>query len=328
MKREDVLAQMQPIMGFDARRIEHGPQTKLAIEPDQITMRPGGGNHSVVFAEEGMTSLSKFLTIPINWRQTLEPQTYGLVATELLSKKQVYTLVLKDQKVVAVTSGADHRTVNPERVLNTIEKAIPVEMYNGVMLGDNQSVTIDIVGDKRLPVRPGDIVQAGTSIAFSPIGTIEPTVQSFLLRLVCTNGATSREVFEQFKFGRGAGGGDGDDLWQWYRQSVKKAYRAIDKVAGQWRELTEHIIPPEDRASVLEGLLREARLPPEVMAAIRAEALRVPPETEYDMMNLITWGTSHLHLTTRQLLVARNVASDYTNPEHHRKVCPVCRSSK
>lgn len=326
MDRTAVLERIEPILNYDIKNIEHTPRTRVAIEPDAIILRPGDGRRALTLAPEGAKSMAHFAGFPTDLAKQLHPDTFARVATELLERKENYSVTLKDHRVIAFGKRAFERRIDPVKVLRTIEASIKVEEYHRVMLPGDNSVIIDVGGERRQPVRTGDLVQAGASISFSPIGTIEPLVQSYVMRLVCTNGATTQEVQREWHFGRG--GGEGDDIWQWFRQSVREAYRAVDRIVARWKQLDAMRISPEDRAAMLEAVLKRARITGDLAEAVKAEALNHPPETEYDVLNLITWASSHLLPEPRQIVAARDAAASYAAEADHRKVCPICRRAR
>ena len=325
MNRTQVLEQLEPICHTTVRQVEHSPRTRVIVQPDQVLIRPGSGGALIPLNENGAKALTNFVGMPQKLGQQLSPDLYGRVATELLGRKERYNLLLEDDQV---KDFGDHRGVKNlpvERVLTTIERAIPNCDYHRVTVGANCSATLEIVGTKQEAVRRGDMVRAGAMVSFSPINMIMPTVQSYVLRLACTNGATSRTVLANFSGGGGGGGGEGDDIWQWFRQSVQAAYQSIGQVVGRYQEMIQERIPADQRATMLEALLREAGIKGKDAEAVRAQAIENPPRNTYDMVNLITWASSHLITTPIQRHRALNASASFTSASEHARTCPLCR---
>jgi len=205
--------------------------------------------------------------------------------------------------------------------LSTIERAIPRCDYHRVTVLPNCAATLEIIGARQEAVRRGDMVRAGAMISFSPINTIFPMVQSYVLRLVCTNGATSKTVLTQFT----GGAGEGDDIWQWFRQSVQAACRALGQVVERYRQMIQERIPAEQRAAMLEELLRQAGITGKEAEAVRAQAIQEPPRNAYDMMNLITWASSHIIRSPERIQRALNAGATFTSESQHATICPLCR---
>ncbi|MFH1485748.1 MAG: hypothetical protein ABIH46_06735, partial [Chloroflexota bacterium] len=182
--------------------------------------------------------------------------------------------------------------------------------------------TLEIVGTERQAVRRGDMVRAGAMVTFSPINTVMPAVQSYVVRLVCTNGMTSRTVLANYA----GGGGEGDDVWQWFRQSVHAAYQSLAEVVNRYREMSQERIPPEHRATMLEELIRQASITGKEAEAIRAQAIQAPPHNSYDMMNLITWATSHVVRSPARRQRALDASAAFASQSEHARRCPLCHS--
>ena len=302
MNRVEVLERMEPILDTQVRTMEHNPRTRVMVTPDMVTLRPGGGQRHLEMTTAGVQSLANFCGLPWNLAAKLRTETFGTVATELLSRQNRYALMIKEGAVTGVAKPTEFRSLNPTRVLSAIERGIRGIEYHRVLILDNFVVSLELIGERREPVVRGDLVQAGTQVSFSPIGTVDPIVQSYALRLVCTNGMTNNTILREFHYGGGGGGGEGDDIWQ--------------------------EIPADQRAMMLEAMLREAKISGEEANAIRAMAIENPPETSYDMMNLLTNATSHLLEDPRRVRRAQNAVASYTSETEHARVCPVCHARR
>lgn len=327
MNRAEVLEHMEPILNTQVREVEHNPRTRVLVTPEMVTFRPGGGQRLMEMTPGGVRSMAKFVGLPLPLAAHLRPGTLGNVATELLNSKNRYNLVLKDGAVTSVVRRGEYRTINPERVLRTIESAIPQVEFHRVLILDDLVTSLEVIGDRRQPVRAGDLIQAGANITFSPLGTVDPLVQSYALRLACTNGMTDNTVLREFHYGCG-GGGEGDDIWQWFRRSVRQAYGALDHIVNRYRQMIDEGVTPEHRAQVLTAMLREARISGQDAEAVRALALENPPENRYDILNLITQATSHIIERPQAVRRAQLAAADYAHEHTDARECPVCHGRR
>jgi len=325
MNKEQVLERMEPILNTQVREIDHSPRTRITVTPDMITFRPGSGQRTLEMTKAGVQSVANFVGLPWNVAAKLQPATFGDVTTELLGSKRQYSLVVKDQRVNAVVKRGHFHTVNPERALRAIESAIPGIDFHRVLILDNLVANIEVIGEKREPVSRGDLIQAGANITFSPMGTVDPAVQAYVLRLTCTNGATDNAILREFHWGAG---GDGDDIWQWFRRSTHDAYNALDRIVRRYRELMNENIAANERAAMLEAMLKQARISGEQAIAIRALAIENPPQNSYDMMNLLTFATSHLLERPQQVMRVRQAITQFTGEDSHARVCPVCHARR
>jgi hypothetical protein len=302
MQKDDVLQRLELMTRTQVRTIDHTSHTRFNVTPEMIEIRPGNRQHALTLAKEGVTSLTKYAGLTQDTARKLSPRTLNAVLSELL---------------------------NPSRVLTAIERGIKGVDYHRVLTLDNFVVSLEIVGDRRESVAVGDLVQAGANVMFSPLGTVNPTIRSFALRLTCTNGATHNEILREYRYGSGGGGGNqggngGGDIWNWFRQSAKEAYNSLPNVVNRYRALITEGIEPDQRASILEAMLREARISGSDADAIRALALENPPNNSYDMMNLITYATSHIFESPARVRTAQLAIADYTSADEHARICPVC----
>ncbi len=324
LTREQVMDQLANQVNLRSKDVDHTSHTRIVVTPDMVTLRPGGGQHSIEVAPEGGAALLKFAGIPEAMMKNLTPPTIERVATELLGRKERYTVLLRDSRVVDFVPRGTYRNVPPERVMDNIDRAIPEARFSRVLTLPRHIVSLDVIGDNRQPVARGDLVQAGANIVFSPIGTIAPMVKSYVLQLACTNGNVSNRVLREFHFG-----GEGDDLWQFFRKATKEAYHAIDGIVAGWRNLIEARIPEGQRAERLEALQKEAHITDQYAATVRAWAVERPPRNEYDLMNLITRASTHLLEEPRDILKSREVAAHFAeDPASHRRACPVCHRTR
>lgn len=327
MKRDEVLQALAKVSDIKVKDIHHQPTTRIEVTPDMVVLRPGGGGRTLEMTEEGAKSMATFAGIPTNLIHKISPRTFSTVATELLDRQERYSVLTKDGAIVAFDKPRGHRVLTPERVLQTIEQTIPVFNYQRVTVVDPANVALEVVAKTEKAVVRGDLVRAGALITFSPVGTISPSVQSYVSRLVCTNGAISRDYLDEYRYS-GGGGGEGDDIYQWFRQAVRQAVGKLEIIVERWQNMRQEKIDPRDRATLLEGLIKEARLPDEAANAVRALALQDPPRNSYQMMNLITYASSHLLADPRQVRHAQKTAATYDDPATHIKVCPVCQRNR
>lgn len=322
MDREAVLEKLEPISKTVVRTMERNSRVKVTVTPEMVTLRPGGGQRIMEVTSDGVKSLANFCGLPWNLAARIQPDTFGTVATELLGQANRYALLVKGEAIVGVTKPAKYLGLDPTRVLRALEGGIKGLTYHRVLVLDDSTVSIEMVGERREPVVSGDLIQAGAQITFSPLGTIKPTVQGYALRCLCTNGMSSNIVLNTFSF---SGGGDGGgDIWNWLKKSSRAAYGSINRIVVQYRKMMDEEVPPKQRALLLEALLKEARIVGNDAAAIRASAIENPPRTSYDLMNLVSNATSHLLEEPRGIRRAQEAVAAYSNSTEHSRTCPVC----
>jgi len=325
MNRTEVLEKLEPICRTSARPVEHSARTRVVMEPGQVLIRPGNGGHLVPVTDKGVKALTKFVGVPQKVAEELSPDLFGRVATELLARKERYNLLLENDEVDDFVPYRGVKNLPVERVLTTIERAIPGCDFHRVSILDHSVASLEIVGTEQQAVRRGDLVRAGAMVQFSPINTVMPLIQSYVLRLVCTNGATGKTVLSSFT---GGGGGEGDDIWQWFRQSVEAAYRSLGAIVSRYQQMLQERIPPDQRATMLEALLKEAGISGRAAEAVRARALEEPPRNTYEMVNLITWASSHIIESPRDRHRALAASACFTSEGQHASICPLCQTRR
>jgi hypothetical protein len=324
MDRTAVLEKLESLSNTTARPVMHTPRTRVLVQPSQVVIRPGSGGQLVPLSENGVKAMTNFVGVPQTVCRELSPDLFGRVMTELLCRKERYNLLLDDGEVQNFGDYRGVRSLPVDRVLSTIEQAIPRCDYHRVSVLENYSAMLEIVGINQQAVRRGDLVRAGAMVSFSPINTVRPVVQSYVLRLACTNGMTSKTVLAEFT----GGGGEGDDVWQWFRQSVRAAYQSVGDIVSRYRNMIKERVPADQRAGMLEELLRQAGITGKEAEAVRAHAIQEPPHNTYDMMNLVTWASSHIVRSPARIQRALNASATFTSESEHASICPLCHARR
>jgi len=275
---------------------------------------------------EGAKSMAHLARYPDDLGKKLTPATFSKVVTELLARLGNYTLLMRDNEVVALAKAGDHHALDAERVLRTIDQVGQAD-YHRVHI-DGQTARLEIVGTQEQAVARGDMVRAGSMVQFSPIGSIAPSVQSFVMQLVCTNGAVTMDVVREYNYGGGDNGGNNGGVWNWFKESIRDSRGALTGTVAQWRRMREERVPPGDRAGMLQAMLRQAHIAGPAAEAVRAQALENPPRSAYDMHNLITWASSHVLTDPVEVRRAQIAAAAFSSETTHAHLCPTCRRTR
>lgn len=328
MNRTEVMEKLQPMTRVATKEVDHTARSKVVLQPDAIIIQPGDRKHSLTIPRksEGERALAKYVGLPTHLEGNVRPTTYSMVMDDLLLKKGRYSVVTKDDQVVSFHDPDRAVSAAPERVVRAICSGIRGNVDFHRVHTNGYQVRLEVTGTREVAVQRGDLVRGGAVVNFSPIGIVAPSIQSYVLRLECTNGATSNHAISEYHFANG-GSGDGD-VWDWIRNRVGDAYKAVRDVADAYRRLTGENVSPQDRALVLANLIRQAGLNSEEAAAVQARAIERPPQNSYDMMNLITWASSHVVSEPRRIFRAQKAVATFVDETQHARVCPVCRSTR
>ena len=260
------------------------------------------------------------MNIPQALEKSLSNDTFGRVATEVLGSKGRYDILFQEEGIIAFVRPHQYPVISVDRALSTITRASRRVEFNRALVLPDRSIRLEAVFEERQPVARGDLVRAGALVHFSHLGIVQPLVQSFVMRLVCTNGAVSNQIVRQFS----ASGNEGDGIWQWFRKSVREAASALTGIVERFRQMIQEEIDPSDRASVLEALVRGAHLPDQVAEAVRQRALAEPPRNAYDAVNLMTYATSHEMQDPASVVRAQRAVAQFTDATTHHRICPAC----
>ena len=208
-------------------------------------------------------------------------------------------------------------------VLEGIEEAIgPDVQFNRAMQGRNLVVQLEVVGTHSADVAVGDTIQSGVVIRFNPLGFTNPQVAPYGLRLVCTNGMTARTEY---------GGGDlplvgcKDNPVTWIIEQCRSAYENFNCAVDDWREMREHSLHPDTKVATLARALYNAGIKGRQAAVVMDEAAKGPLETEYDILNWITWASSHILENPNTVMHAQDSAVDFTKLATTKGKCLACR---
>ena len=169
MNRTEVMEKLQPICQTEVRQMNHSPRTRVIIQPDQVILRPGSGGRLIPLSEDGVKAMASFIGMPRTMCQNLSPDLFSRVATELLSRKERYNLLIDDGEI---RNFADYRGIHnlpAERVVRTIEQVIHGAEFHRVTILGNYSAMLEVVGDQRQAVRRGHLhtYTAGQSCTWS-----------------------------------------------------------------------------------------------------------------------------------------------------------------
>lgn len=319
MNRQEVLDAIAPALRLRVTEADHR-NARIIIDQGEPAIRPGARRPALAFAETGMKALLRHTRLGEGTRD-LDEKTFSLAATQLLGKKE-FALMVQDNKVVDLVPPGEYRTLNPERVLDNIERGVGEGVeYHRALIPAAQIVQLEVLGIEQKAVVVGDIVRAGATVTFSTLGTPLPIVNAYAQRLWCTNGAISTQSIGEFKYA--GGGGEGDSIWQWFRESTRRAVASLGMLTEEWRKLAEASITPEERAMAIEQLIKSMRLNGEEAAAVRNQAMQSPPENQWDVFNLGSHLTSHVIERHDRIVGARTRLATFSR-EYRPHYCVTC----
>jgi hypothetical protein len=316
MDRGQVLATLEPVnnvRGFVT-------DSFAAVKRDGVMFLNGdefGGAMPLTFQSQKALFSMAGLRRPTVERLTDTTATH--VVNELLNR-QPQLFVSDGQFITDILPPQEITPLKPSQICEMLEDIIPEHNYHRVLLHGND-VHIQSIGAERVPdvdVVKNSLIQAGVTTRFSPLGISLPQVQSFVVRLVCTNGMTGTEVLTSYQ------ATEHENFEDWFNESVTDAYHSVGALVSKWDALVDEGIDPKDRVLVLSALMKEAKMPMAAREAVHARALEEPPVNAYDMLQLMSWASSHVLEQPRHILRTQDLATRFTNEETHVRLCPTC----
>jgi len=250
----------------------------------------------------------------------LSVKTMQYVVDDLLLQTKPFFITMKNGKPIDIVVGSPAMAVNPNKALSLIKEIAPEFLITRIRVasGDYCSVEIAIPSIEG-EVRKGDILYGGAMINFSPIGSIAPAVQSYTVRLACTNGMTSQQFYG--KWSKAGGNGDFDD---WLRSSINESKIQFNVILDGYKKLVGEVIEPDDVEAVFAQMAKFVGFTKQDLVQVKMLLLKDPPKNMWEMTNLFSYATTHLLTDPSAIGDIMWNTSRITTPEYHAKVCPQC----
>ena len=330
-----------------ASAIAISPRAKIEENKDgevQVRFNSDKNATHVLAGKEAIESLVKFIGVsPTLVKDYPSKLTLPLLSHGLARKEGAVAVIDGEGRLLNVSDQAKLKPVMAaEQVLEHIREQWPeVQWQDGeisspkgdraygadlIAITHNDVERLERRVDRNLHQRlpeGGDPYRAGIHAHFNPMGITEPLIEPYIQRLVCLNGAIHSEYLSH-EWGRGFG--EGDDLWQWFRDGLIASNVAIGGVMDKYAEMVGQTFETgTDRARAVEGFIRSARLTREDAQAVRDGAIANPPETQYDLFQLATATATHGgSKSLEQLLNRQRVAASTASHPHIDRFCPTC----
>lgn len=337
MTAEDVLGGLNFPRGLNHQVIPVTKSTRLVREDDKYFLRFRGGPEFALDNPDAVNSLYDLTGLPKSLSKSPDNLVAPLLQHHIQSMEQV--IAISDDSGLMRLERPDHvgPALAPERIMTELAMKFPEVGYHQANVADD-GLSMDLLAmthndTRKLEelVQPGlheflpdggDPFRAGVHLRFSPMGVVQPMIEPYLVRVVCRNGAIHAEYLSEWG---GTGYGEGDEIWNWFRQGLDHVGGSIDEVMGKYGQLLGEVIPEgEERMLAVNGMIRAAKIPNHMADAIRDQAMAFPPKTAYDMFNLLTYTATHQAKGFQQQLKAMTKAGAIAEPGTHEQWCPTC----
>ena len=318
MHATELMTNLHEITGLQVRTVSD--QATVALAPAKQVMALRDGLDEFVVEGDAYLNALKYVGFSKAMANRLSAQTASMVATELIQNKGRSTALIRDGQLLSVVSKGRYKALPVDTVVETVESVLGEVDYHRALVIPPYGARLEIVGQREHEVVKGDIVRAGVVIDFNPIGLTNPMVSTYGLRLVCTNGMTANTVFDTYMMTE-----DVVDTRAWMAQTVSDAYESLDDTVQEWRSMAGFTVSPSDRSLLLGGFIKDARLTGKEQTALLSKATDETPETAFDVLNLLTWLSSHVIQDPTRVRRAQNVAARFIEDEVYHRNCPTCK---
>lgn len=234
-------------------------------------------------------------------------------------------LLVQDTTVLAITKAS----VSPFSNLRLVEEAITgIEAKYGAgevlvdykMHHDLRMTAIRlVVPDHVRAVREDDNWSAGIQIRNSLVGESPLSLEGYLFRWWCTNGAISTHA-RSGSWNRRTGG-QGEEAYAWAQNAVDEILGGLEHEFEALEQLAES--PIEDVAVALEDVFTTYKVPLEAREAIITEMVNSDDLTMYGVMQAITQAANGPDVRESVRLMLMEVGGDL--PRANAERCSKCR---
>ena len=343
LENDDVLERLSIPDGISARPLDINRSAKFEVRKDgTMNVRFNRDKDQVFTIEdpEAMKSMAEFAGISQDMAKKFPQELVTpLVSYGIKLRDGVVVVADEDNRIVNVQDRSKLQPIMPaEAVLEHMLAQWPEVKFKDAQMGASYGTDIVAIThdeERRLEelVQPGlhqflpsggDPFRAGVHIHTNPMGLSAPEIEPFTYRLICLNGAVHTQYLHD-AWGRGFG--EGDEVWQWFRDGLQASDMAVGNIMGKYAEMIGETIEPNARAAVVEGYARQARLGNEDKQALREQAMNEPPRNMYDLFNLATATATHRgHKSLQEMLNhQRRATANTTTADAHGHYCPTCK---
>ncbi len=316
--------------------------THETVTPEQI--RPSGlttvSIHGDPFklSRSAAEELRSRLGIPANFLSRLESPTAKQVVEELwrrqsISNSQRPLVVSRQEGMVIAMSEARLARLGNEQMVDVIRTEI---QRSGLTLPTVRRFTILPNKDFTLGItfpaiaaepRVGDITQAGLHVEHCPTGQSPTSVNGYLYRLVCSNGAVapiclgSKKIRVRRHYDKGQ-----EELLARVRMVTRKALGQVQAKVDELNSLAQTRVNPEAELRQIARSSRYNRLiTSELLTALHRDEAGTPGDTLYDVFLALSRVATHFDLNDRMRRQMLRFSGIYSQTNHVRR-CPHCRS--
>jgi hypothetical protein len=225
--------------------------------------------------------------------------------------KEYKALVVGGTNCLAITRG----TISPFsnlRLLDATLESVEEKYGKGTVYVDNKfehslrQTSLRLVIPEYLRVMEGtgtdnDTWSTGVQILNSLIGASQTSIDGYMFRYWCSNGAIDIAANSASKWSRRSGGQDENDVMEWARAAVDDVLGGLEATLDKVQAMTEMNIEGNAMA-VLEEVFNTYRIPGQARQLVLANMVDEDNLTMYALMQAITAAANHPDVNPQHIL--------------------------
>lgn len=221
-----------------------------------------------------------------------DKMTVGLqrrVIEAVLQASDPFSIITDDNRVIQLTNSKAS-PINVVSLLDHIEKSIEGMQFHTASVRRNRIADISIVSPivKPIKINGKDVIQAGAFISVSPSGSSTPKVRAYTVNQICSNGAVSSAYGQEYNYT------DGEQVNGWATDSIKESLASVGITAEQYIRLSKiEIDDDSQRKSIIRNMIEKSNLSEDNSKLVWDRAKQTPPNTLWDVFNIITYVVTH-----------------------------------
>lgn len=302
---------LEPSSGAFQLAVERG-----ATGAEQLRVQAGSRTFRI--SSEAYGKLGRLVGIPVGYlsRTPVELMVPHVNHWLTSGKLAVLGYAVEDTTVRLVGKGLD-TPISCLQVLDALEAVAGRELSAHHVVHNLYDTCFSITTSEERAVQPGDPVRSGITVETSYAGLVPLQISAYVHRLVCTNGAISSEHVYRHSHRLGEG------TTEWLRDVLALAVGAADREVERLRQMREVRLTGH-LAESLESIFAEYSVPTRYREGLTEQVLNAPPETLYDLYNLITQvGSNDVDVLAQPQMARRLMRAGGRMAQHH-ELCNQC----
>lgn len=238
--------------------------------------------------ESGINYLIKALGLPPALPKKIDADILAYVINTKASRTSAsLSPILSGRKIVSFV-GSGTTLISNEEIVDSIGRTMREPQFDKVYQGEDGNLSLTVVseGKKQMSVTKGDKFVSGVRIVNNPMASKSTSIESYIERLVCLNGAIVPQAIWRAP---NVINGDTD---MWLDQNMESAIKETRTMFKSIKGLREHRIDG-NLTDFLANLYEDLKVPVSIRDTITRRAIDKGTDNLYDLFNHITYVASN-----------------------------------